>query len=119
MILFFRKIRQKLLTQNKFSKYLFYAIGEIALVMIGILLALQINNRNEDAKNRVTEASYISSLHKDFLRNKPIEPPIKSPVRLIIQYFRTKVNPSSNTRKTFLNALKIELKTHLINEANI
>ena len=70
MILLFRKIRQKLLTQNKFSKYLLYAIGEIALVMIGILLALQINNRNEDAKNRATEATYLSSLHQDFLSNK-------------------------------------------------
>ncbi|TVZ59211.1 hypothetical protein NA63_1738 [Flavobacteriaceae bacterium MAR_2010_105] len=46
MIKFFRKIRQKLLTENKFSKYLLYAIGEILLVVIGILLALQINNWN-------------------------------------------------------------------------
>jgi hypothetical protein len=47
MIKFFRKIRQKLLSENKFSKYLIYAIGVIFLVMIGILLALQINNWNE------------------------------------------------------------------------
>jgi len=48
MITLFRKIRQHLLTENKFSKYLIYAIGEIALVMIGILLALQVNNWNEE-----------------------------------------------------------------------
>ena len=48
MIKFFRKIRQKSLTENKFSKYLLYAIGEILLVVIGILIALQINNKNED-----------------------------------------------------------------------
>ena len=48
MIKFFRKIRQKLLTQNKFSKYLLYAVGEIVLVVIGILIALQINNWNQD-----------------------------------------------------------------------
>ncbi len=48
MIKFFRHIRQRLLTQNKFSNYLLYAIGEILLVVIGILLALQINNWNED-----------------------------------------------------------------------
>lgn len=47
MIKFFRKIRQQLLTENKFSKYLLYAIGEIILVVIGILIALQINNWNE------------------------------------------------------------------------
>ncbi len=44
MINFFRKTRQQLMAENKFSKYLIYAIGEIALVVIGILIALQINN---------------------------------------------------------------------------
>ena len=47
MLRFFRQIRQRLLTENRFSKYLLYAIGEILLVMIGILLALQVNNWNE------------------------------------------------------------------------
>lgn len=50
MIKIFRKIRQKLLTENKFSKYLIYAIGEIVLVVIGILIALYINNKNEERK---------------------------------------------------------------------
>ena len=47
MIKFFRQIRQKLLSENKYRKYLIYAIGEIILVVIGILIALQINNWNE------------------------------------------------------------------------
>jgi hypothetical protein len=47
---FFRKIRQKLFSENKFSKYLLYAIGEIVLVVIGILIALQINNWNQARK---------------------------------------------------------------------
>ena len=51
MIKFFRKIRQRLLTENKFSKYLIYAIGEIILVVIGILIALQVNNANEVRKS--------------------------------------------------------------------
>lgn len=51
MIKFFRRIRQKLLSENRLSKYIFYAIGEIILVMIGILLALQVNNWNERRKN--------------------------------------------------------------------
>ena len=50
MIKFFRKIRQQLLQENRFSKYLLYAIGEIVLVVIGILIALQINNWNENRK---------------------------------------------------------------------
>ncbi|PNW27034.1 DUF6090 family protein [Formosa algae] len=50
MIKLFGKIRQKLLSENKFGKYLTYAIGEIVLVVIGILIALQINNWNENRK---------------------------------------------------------------------
>ncbi|MCW5518168.1 DUF6090 family protein [Muriicola sp. Z0-33] len=52
MLKFFRRIRQQLLSENKFSKYLLYAIGEIFLVVIGILIALQINNWNENQKQR-------------------------------------------------------------------
>ena len=51
MIKAFRRIRQKLLTQNKFTKYLLYAIGEIILVVVGILIALSINNQNEERKS--------------------------------------------------------------------
>jgi len=50
MIRFFRKIRQRLVIENKFSKYLLYAIGEIALVVIGIMIALNLNIRNEELK---------------------------------------------------------------------
>lgn len=62
MIKFFRIIRQQLLSQNRFSKYLLYAIGEILLVMVGILLALQVNNWNEDKKLKVKKESYKTSL---------------------------------------------------------
>lgn len=51
MIKFFRNIRQKLLVENRFNKYLLYATGEIIPVVIGILIALQINNWNEDAND--------------------------------------------------------------------
>ena len=51
MIKFFRNIRQNLIMENKTSKYLKYAIGEIVLVVIGILIALQINNWNEVRKS--------------------------------------------------------------------
>lgn len=58
MIKFFRRIRQRLLTENKFSKYLFYAVGEIVLVVIGILVALQLNNWNEERAQREIEIYY-------------------------------------------------------------
>lgn len=54
MIKFFRTIRRSLINQNKMKKYFKYAIGEILLVVIGILIALQINNWNEDAKTQKT-----------------------------------------------------------------
>ncbi|MGB6035012.1 MAG: DUF6090 family protein, partial [Cryomorphaceae bacterium] len=50
MIKFFRHIRQRMIKENRVSKYLLYAIGEIVLVVIGILIALQINNWNENRK---------------------------------------------------------------------
>ena len=65
MIKFFRKIRQKLLSENKFSKYLIYAIGEIILVVIGILIALGINNWKENQKLRVQEITYLNNLKDD------------------------------------------------------
>ena len=69
MINFFRKIRQRLLTENKFSKYLFYAIGEILLVVIGILIALQINNWNESNKERATSKGYLQRIHTDLQKD--------------------------------------------------
>ncbi len=55
MIKFFSKIRQKLLIENRFNKYLLYAIGEIILVVIGILIALQINTWSENKKIKTEE----------------------------------------------------------------
>lgn len=69
MIKFFRKIRYNLMEQNKTGKYLKYAIGEILLVVIGILIALQINNWNEERKNRNREQSILKNLQTDFIAN--------------------------------------------------
>jgi Family of unknown function (DUF6090) len=70
MIKFFRKIRQQLLSENRFTKYLIYAAGEILLVVIGILIALQINNWNENRKSKNKEIYYLQSLKDEFLENK-------------------------------------------------
>ena len=70
MIKFFRKIRQNLLSEGKTGKYFKYAIGEIILVVIGILIAIQINNRNENRKNDNLEQNYLISLQEEFEFNK-------------------------------------------------
>ena len=63
MIKFFRNIRQNLLNEGKTTKYLKYAIGEIVLVMIGILLALQVNNWNEGRKSINEGKKLIGSIY--------------------------------------------------------
>lgn len=69
MIKFFRQIRQNLIMENKTSKYLKYAIGEIILVVIGILIALSINNWNEGRKEVVKEKQLLNNLQGEFEDN--------------------------------------------------
>jgi len=71
MIKFFRHIRQRLIIENRVSKYLLYAIGEIVLVVIGILIALQINNWNDQKKELKTVTVLAKSLTEDL--NKDVE----------------------------------------------
>lgn len=62
MIKFLRKIRESALTNNRFSKYLLYAFGEIILVVVGILIALNINNANEVEKRRQKERVLLTEM---------------------------------------------------------
>ncbi len=70
MLKFFRKIRQKTLTESKFGKYLLYAVGEIILVVIGILIALQINNNSENHKKQQFEIAILENIKEDILADK-------------------------------------------------
>lgn len=70
MIKFFRSIRQNVSSENKLGKYLAYAIGEIILVVIGILIALSINNWNENRIDSIAEHDYLTSLKKEFESNQ-------------------------------------------------
>ncbi|PNQ73740.1 hypothetical protein C1T31_05240 [Hanstruepera neustonica] len=65
MLKFFRHIRQNLLAENKTGKYLKYAIGEIVLVVIGILIALQINNWNDHRKTQKYEQEILSLINQN------------------------------------------------------
>ena len=69
MIKFFRHIRKTLISENTMGKYFKYAIGEILLVVIGILIALQINNWNENRKERSNELKILNTLNAEFTRN--------------------------------------------------
>lgn len=69
MIKFFRRIRQNLLSEGKTGKYLKYAIGEIVLVVIGIFIALQLNNWNANRLLKNEEIRMLESLHQEFSQN--------------------------------------------------
>ncbi len=77
MLKFFKKNRQFLLSENKFSKYLIYALGEIFLVVFGILIAVQINNWNETRKKEIQreiyEVSLINELENDIAHLKNLD----------------------------------------------
>ena len=70
MLAFFRKIRQQLLVNNKFSKYILYAIGEIILVVIGTLIALSINTWSQNKANRAEEVSYYRNIKRQLNEDK-------------------------------------------------
>ncbi len=70
MIKFFRKIRQGLLKEGNFQKYLLYAAGEIALVMIGILLALQVANWSQVQQDERAKEEAVRDLRQEFITNR-------------------------------------------------
>ena len=95
MIKFFRKIRYNLMETGKTGKYFKYAIGEILLVMIGILLALQVNNWNEDSKRNVQEIKIYHEILSD------------------LELTKEEVNKDMQNHITFLHSNKA-LLNHLI-----
>ena len=67
MINFLRKIRRRILKPNNTRKYILYAFGEIVLIVIGILIALQINNWNIKKKNQSLELDLLREIRLDFI----------------------------------------------------
>ncbi len=68
----FRNVRQKLATENKVMAYLRYAIGEIFLVVIGILIALQVNNWKENIQNKELEKNTLENIRADLVLQQDI-----------------------------------------------
>ena len=104
MIKFFRHIRRSLIEKNQMRKYFKYAIGEIILVMIGILLALQVNNWNENRKNKIESDNALIELKteiddiKTFIKERnSLNLQVTDVMR---QYLEEKnTNPSDSIRK--------------------
>jgi hypothetical protein len=113
MIKFFRKIRQNLLSEGKTGKYLKYAIGEIVLVVIGILIALQINNWNENRKTDSIKQSYYSQIIFDLDKEtKNIEERVMyldSGITSVDHYFELMKTPNLNTTQILDKLQKVKL----------
>ncbi|SEF84840.1 DUF6090 family protein [Algoriphagus boritolerans] len=113
MLKLFRKIRQRLLEQNKVTQYLTYAIGEIFLVVVGILIALQFNNWNENQKKLKIKQRYVENLIVDITKDT-----IQLNQQLEVNY-GYKQNIDSTF--TFINLLTPNLDTllfHIKNTSN-
>ncbi|MCK0180647.1 DUF6090 family protein [Flavobacteriaceae bacterium S0862] len=112
MIKFFRKIRYDLMEKNKTGKYLKYAIGEIVLLIIGILIALQINNWNENRKERQVELKILKemklALNND-IRNLKINISsynnVKRSLEIIIEQLPLEVPTNDSLQYAFRNSL--------------
>lgn len=91
---FFRKIRYKLMENNKLGKYLKYAIGEIVLVMVGILLALQVSNWNQQRIAGHKEELLLSALHEEFVQNK-------AQLEEVVSFHRKSLNATENLMALF------------------
>ncbi|MEM5566342.1 DUF6090 family protein [Psychroserpens sp. AS72] len=98
MIKFFRKIRQDLLLRGKTGQYFKYAVGEIVLVVIGILIALQINNWNEIQKGKMKATTILKEIRSDMFKDLELIEELKPYWGREIMYFK-KVLPSFNPRK--------------------
>ena len=124
MIKFFRKIRQNLLSEGKTGKYLKYAIGEIVLVVIGILIALSINNWNENKKNINQSRKHLETIRLNLEDDIKQAETLLAETETTIEYTNTFLNqfktltPIDNNIQLYLIYLMYERNIE-VNESGI
>ncbi len=101
MLRFFRTIRKKLIEEDNVRKYLLYAIGEILLVVIGILIALQVNNWNEERKTQIREMNILTRLKQEMVRDSLS---LKNTINLVTY----KVEQTERLLRTFESGSEVE-----------
>ena len=119
MIKFFRTIRKDLMEKNKTGKYLKYAVGEIILVVIGILIALQLNNLNENIKIENTKQEYyrqlLIDLEKDKIYIENVISSLDSVNAKYNAYLATYQEPDLNISQAIENITKLKMAISFIN----
>lgn len=96
MLRFFRKMRNDLLTENRFVRYFFYAFGDILLVVIGILIALQINSIKKDHDDRLTEIMVLQALKEDLVKDT-------IDLNRVMDYKKDQVHAARSIMRFFVN----------------
>lgn len=126
MIKFFSKVRQNLINEGKITKYFTYAIGEIFLVVVGILIALQINNWNENQKIKTTEKfvlkEVLSNLNEDSVILQDIinqRQKAKLSVSAMLKYLKKEDISRDSLEKDVVNFLTFERYFPIINAYEI
>ena len=117
MIKFFRRIRQNLLNDGKTGKYVQYAIGEILLVVIGILIALSINNWNENRKTEKEIQNLLAALRTDLIQDTHLiaerQPFIVAQYELN-ESLRARVAKSNATVDTLIQIMRFEFNPNWV-----
>lgn len=95
MIKFFNKLRRKLIEEKRISAYFSYAVGEVFLVVIGILIALQVNNYNENKKLQNSASEHLLVVKEDLQKDREVLVSFRSKTKIqieacdrIIDYFK-------------------------------
>ncbi|WP_242082440.1 DUF6090 family protein [Aestuariivivens sediminis] len=112
MIKFFRQIRQRLLSEGKTTKYLKYAIGEIILVMIGILLAIQVNNWNEERKKNTSLEKALGQVMNDLKQDEETLKMYEEMEHKHLQYLEAISNRNYNSIK--LDSIRYNLEHYWV-----
>jgi len=118
MIQLFKKIRKKLIAEKRLVNYLAYAIGEILLIVIGILLALQFNNKNQEQENTKKERGYLISIVEDIEFQKSILKDMKRHSLESIEVAKSIIK-DYNTEQSFLKIDSLNSKLNFLIETYI
>ncbi|WP_127845908.1 DUF6090 family protein [Psychroflexus aestuariivivens] len=108
----FKKVREKLIKQNRLKRYFIYAVGEIILVVIGILIALQVNNKNELRKKHDLEMKFISNIKSDLQSES-------NDLKNIIERRKSKALSAQNMASYHAKGEVDTLKNYYTNFANV
>jgi len=115
MIILLRKIRKRLIKNGSFSSYLLYALGEILLVVIGILVALQVNNWNQNRKEGIEERKALQNLKEDFEFNQVT---LQNAIHRLKNQMANSVSILENTGNKYNSTIDAKLDSFLIAAAS-